>query len=550
VGEAVASGDPGRAMALVDDLLAAGAYPLTILTLLVRQTRHLLQARLLWEEVGMPGFRDVRGFQARVASGWEAGRFGGVQFGFHDENGAGGPDGEIAAREGNAFTNHGVSWAAFQPTPDSTSGSMDPACSFADDKELFQVGFHFAWDQQLLDDLADWVLAIDDPTALRAVLRQRAELIFERCPGLDRLDVLNEPLRFLFGNALYANHFFQVLGPDYIAELFQIVRAAAPEGVELFINENFVEYYPARAAAFVALVRDLVENGVPVDAVGLQMHLLLGEPDWTLYRETMEQLEALGVAVFVSELDVPVPPDLPDRFEVQAERYRRVVEVCLAVPGCDMIIVWGIGDEHSWLNWFDILSGPDPDPLLFDDFLQPKPAYFAVREALLRGRGGDHPISGTELVLTRHVRNRTVVSLSSDDPGVVTPSPGSRNDPGSGDPGGATVELLRPEGAVRTISVPAGKGWLVAPGASTFWSGFSPRGPAVRLQMWEGRGLRLELRDRDLAPSDALDGMRIRITMGSLRICVDFGPETVALISPTRLVARAAPKSAGYDCSY
>jgi hypothetical protein len=46
------------------------------LTLLVRQTRHLLQARLLWERAGRPAFRDVRGFQARVAGSWEAGVFG------------------------------------------------------------------------------------------------------------------------------------------------------------------------------------------------------------------------------------------------------------------------------------------------------------------------------------------------------------------------------------------------------------------------------------------------------------------------------------------
>jgi endo-1,4-beta-xylanase len=480
---------------------------------------------------------------------WEAGRFAGVRFGFHDEDGAGGPDGEVAAREGNAFTNHGVSWAAFQPTPDATTGSMDAACTFAAANDLFQVGFHFVWNQLLLDDLADWVLAIDDPTELRAVLRERVRLIFERCPGLDRIDVVNEPLGVLSGSTLYENHFFQVLGPDYIAELFHIVREEAPEGVELFLNENFVEYFPERAAAFVALVRQLVEDGVPVDAVGLQTHLLLGEPEgWALYRETMEQLAALGVKVFVSELDVPVPPDLPDRFEVQAERYRRVVEVCLAVPACDMIIVWGIGDEHTWLNWFGPFN--DPDPLLFDDFLRPKPAYFAMREALLRGRGRDHPIAGTELTLTRLRRGRTVVSFSSDDPGVVTPSPGSRNDPRRGDPGGASIELLRPDGTVHALSVPAGSGWHVATGTTTFWGAFGRRGPAFWMHMREGGGLRLGLWDNDLAPLDAFDGLRVRISLGSLRICADFGPETIVESSSARLVAKAAPKSAGYDCSY
>jgi hypothetical protein len=63
-------------------------------------------------------------------------------------------------------------------------------------------------------------------------------------------------------------------------------------------------------------------------------------------------------------------------------------------------------------------------------------------------------------------------------------------------------------------------------------------------------GLHLEVWDSDLTPSDALDGLRFRITMGSLRICTDFGPETIVESSPNRLLAKAAPKSAGYDCSY
>ena len=40
---------------------------LVLLTLLVRQARHLLQARLLWEKAGRPAFRDIRSFQSRAA---------------------------------------------------------------------------------------------------------------------------------------------------------------------------------------------------------------------------------------------------------------------------------------------------------------------------------------------------------------------------------------------------------------------------------------------------------------------------------------------------
>ena len=73
---------------------------------------------------------------------------------------------------------------------------------------------------------------------------------------------------------------------------------------------------------------------------------------------------------------------------------------------------------------------------------------FATRDALLHGRGGDHPVAGTRLSLTRLGR-KSILSLASDDPGVVAPSPASRNDPRVGDPGGATLELMLPGGGER-----------------------------------------------------------------------------------------------------
>lgn len=77
VSEAVAARDAVGALRLLEDLLATGTYPLVILTLLIRQARHLLQARLLWEAAGSPRFHGTGGFRSQVASTFRAGAFGG-----------------------------------------------------------------------------------------------------------------------------------------------------------------------------------------------------------------------------------------------------------------------------------------------------------------------------------------------------------------------------------------------------------------------------------------------------------------------------------------
>jgi DNA polymerase III delta subunit len=75
--DAALAGDSAQAMELVDHLMADGTYPLVILTLFVRQVRHLLQARLLWEDAGRPPFGDMRSFQSRVLPGLPSHAFGG-----------------------------------------------------------------------------------------------------------------------------------------------------------------------------------------------------------------------------------------------------------------------------------------------------------------------------------------------------------------------------------------------------------------------------------------------------------------------------------------
>ena len=286
---------------------------------------------------------------------------------------------ELVLEHADATTNHGLSWSVIQPARDQWNfGPADATYAFAEANGLYQTGFHFAWDQVLLDDLAPWVLDITDPDELRAVLAERAEVIFERYPGLDRIDVINEPLELL-GGELTVNHFYTVLGPDYIAELFAIVDAAAPSSVELIINENFVEYSQAKADALVDLAADLVSRNVGIDGVGLQSHFIFGEPNWVLYEQVMRNLGDLGLPVHITELDVPVAPTLANRDAVQRERYRHTVAICRAVAACQSITVWGAEDGHTWI---DSVLGPGQTPLLFDATGKNKPAFAGVFEAL------------------------------------------------------------------------------------------------------------------------------------------------------------------------
>ena len=321
---------------------------------------------------------------------WEAGKIAGVNVGLATAFPEGSPETDIALMESSIANNHAFSWSSFEPARDQYRfDELERRALIANNNSLPQNAFHFAWENVFLDDMPDWVAEITAPDELLGEIRQRATIIFDRYPNIAKINVINEPLPTLgTSGELEENHFYQVLGPDYIEQLFHLVDAAAPDNVELVLNENFVEYFPEKALGLVDLVRELVAAEAPIDSVGFQTHLMLTEilhrePDFELLRSTMEQVAALGVNVWISELDNPVDPARTDRFEYQAENYRKVVEICLAIPRCTDIQIWGVQDGPSY--WFT-LPYEDVSPLLFDRDFQPKPAYFAVRDALLRGR--------------------------------------------------------------------------------------------------------------------------------------------------------------------
>jgi len=278
-------------------------------------------------------------------------------------------------------------WADVHPEPDRYDFTgTDRVVAFAEEHDKDLTVTHFLWDPPALPSvLPDWVREVTDPDELRAVLRAHLTALHDRYAGkIDRWNVVNEPLA-AGGTLEPDNHFFEVLGPGWVAEAFRMATEIWPEA-QLVLNENLTEYLAGRSEGLVALVEQLLAEGVRVDRVGLQSHLFLGEPDFDLARRTMEQLTALGVPVDVTELDVPlIGVGGGNRIDVetQAERGRQMVETCLAVPRCESITFWGFDDGSTWLTDF---IGPGTDPLPWDADLRPKPLHRAVLEALLAGR--------------------------------------------------------------------------------------------------------------------------------------------------------------------
>ncbi|MFC3807670.1 endo-1,4-beta-xylanase [Terrabacter sp. MAHUQ-38] len=229
----------------------------------------------------------------------------------------------------------------------------------------------------------DYLVAkIDDPVAFRAAMVKHFNKVMKRYKGkMDRWDVVSEPLTTFGGQGLQQTDFYKALGPGYVAEAFRIAHSADPKA-SLYLNENLVEYYPEKRQELYDLVSGLVADGVPIDGVALQMHETLQAPPPGVITEMVNFFHALGLEVSIAELDVHTFDPLS-----QAQIYGAVVSEALNA-GITDISFWGFTDKHLY-TWL-----PGAKPLIFDEYYNPKPAYFAVRDALrnfVQKRGSSPP---------------------------------------------------------------------------------------------------------------------------------------------------------------
>ncbi|WP_415381927.1 endo-1,4-beta-xylanase [Halosimplex sp. TS25] len=198
---------------------------------------------------------------------------------------------------------------------------------------------------------------------------------------VDAWDVVNEAVAD--DGTMRDNLWYNAMGEQYLDKAFEWADEVAPD-TDLYYNDYGADGVNEKSDAIYDLVSRMLDRGVPIDGVGLQLHALHDKPAPESVAENVRRFRDLGLDVQITEMDVAYTPaddpgDRDARWEKQAEYYRAITEVCLD-EGVDTLVVWGVRDSDSWVSsWFESLTG---DPLLFDAGNDPKPAYHAIKETL------------------------------------------------------------------------------------------------------------------------------------------------------------------------
>jgi endo-1,4-beta-xylanase len=184
------------------------------------------------------------------------------------------------------------------------------------------------------------------------------------------------------------SRWYDILGAEYIDNAFRWAREADPRA-QLVINESGLESDARKRQEMIDLLKGMKQRGVPVDAVGLQMHIDIRGPSVQQIRETIEALAATGVKVIITELDISMYTSAseakktitPAMLTEQAQRYKDVFALFREQQQkgnlVNMVVLWGSNDGMSWKNNYPV-QGRGDAPLLFDARFQAKPAFWAL----------------------------------------------------------------------------------------------------------------------------------------------------------------------------
>jgi len=195
-------------------------------------------------------------------------------------------------------------------------------------------------------------------------------------------DVVNEVIADTgdFADGLRRSNWYNILGEQYIDLAFQYADEAfndvyAADGVtrpvKLFINDYNTEQAGKRGR-YLGLVERLLARDIPVDGVGHQFHVNLTMPISAL-GDALAEFEDLPVTQAVTEFDVPTGTPVSQALRIEQGYYYRDAFNVFREYADDLfsVTMWGLTDGRSWR----VNNGA---PLIFDDSLRAKPAYYGA----------------------------------------------------------------------------------------------------------------------------------------------------------------------------
>jgi endo-1,4-beta-xylanase len=295
-----------------------------------------------------------------------------------------------------------LKWQHIRPGPEQFDfAHSDAMLGWADREKIPVRGHNLLWHREKW--LPGWVNHHDfgarPASEAERLITQHIRTVLRRYGTRIRgYDVVNETVNEHDGT-LEQTVFSRAMGStEAVVDLaFQTARVEAPHA-QLVYND-YMSWEPgmeAHCAGVLRLLEGMKKRGTPVDALGVQSHLITQGLDTQTsvlamqghWRRFLDEVTGLGLKLLITELDVrdnKLPAAIGPRDRAVADYTRAYLDVMFAYPQLRDVLVWGMCDRYSWIEGFE----PRPDgtrrrPCPYDDRFAAKPIYAAIAAAFER----------------------------------------------------------------------------------------------------------------------------------------------------------------------
>lgn len=277
--------------------------------------------------------------------------------------------------------------ADLRPGPSSYNFSrVDQVVNFAQKNHMDIQVHHYVWGEEKW--LPGWLKNGNyNKQQLLDLMHDHIQKMGSRYKGkVSEWSVVNEA--FTRNQHVYGLHDWwadHIGDQSYIDQAFLWAHAADPNS-KLILNDFQNEGKNDVSDAMYSYIKDAKARGIPIDGIGMQMHIDGTHPPVKDEVVTnMKRFGDLGIKVYVTEFDVnmnDVKADDAAKDQIEANIYYEMMRACIESKVCPSFSFLGVTDKETWYNYMPGLT--DARPLMFDRDYKPKPAFYSLREALLQ----------------------------------------------------------------------------------------------------------------------------------------------------------------------
>ena len=245
-------------------------------------------------------------------------------------------------------TENAVKWLSMEHVQGHVNYStVDAILAWADEHHIPLRGHNIYWG---IDKYVQpWLKAMDD-AELRKTLEARGRDIGRRYRGrFAEYDLNNE--------MIHGNYYAERLGPGITKDMAQWVKDEDPDA-HLFVNDYDI-LTGIWLDRYIADIRRLLAEGVPIEGIGVQGHLHGTTFDRDALRSSLDKLAKIGLPIRVTEFNLPGQHSpfekdrslvmTPEQEEAKARDIVDYYRICFAHPAVTGILMWGFWEGANWI---------------------------------------------------------------------------------------------------------------------------------------------------------------------------------------------------------